>query len=961
MKDAIRGVLMVLCGGAIASSALAEAAEYVLQTGGGEAPARKAVAQQGQRKKAKRDARQAKDRLWLYDKGKRTYWWKDRHEAKLAEIKASGGKYDLVFLGDSISHRWDREGYGLNVLNRLMKEYSVLDIGFGADHTENVLWRITEGGELDGYEAKVVSLMIGTNNSLGYSARNVAAGIKNIVAAIREKQPKAKIILTAILPRYGASEEKLKMRKCNSAVNEIIRGYADGETVFWLDMTDKFPPLDGDYKAICPDSTHPNEKGYEIWAAELKPYLDRFVGKGTPLPAKPAVEKPLALDANDDSRPAQADARTFAARRIFPIDPELSNVDPATGSLTFYVPDQLAGQAWTLVAAMDGREVRQPLGADRKATVSFGAIPEGKYALKVRLLDAADGRELLANDYPVRVRARPTMPSTVKRLNNFVWELGEFPVKGGKVSFDNPRDGWVFLRSGTYETMRYFPCGPCTFKVPGRKCLVRLVKELDKGGVELSEVGSPFRNFTLDFYRKWIFGSFNTYSGPLFPEASDTTSTVARAYRELRERGAHVYQGARMRVGDHALFGDVGKMLALMESVGGRGRRDALGVDEMRMDLKGVNNRNLGDACWRYLEKHGYEEPIYACWCNVIDNEMTLPEEVAPSLSAVVHSGNGRGFILPEHYLCARNNRGSAEREIDMVVRFSQSLRRLMPTAPSHVSYLFGTYLIPGDWNSWCSPDPDMKAYFVMFMRRLATDPEFADVGGASFSRYYCDEELARFSAALVRYYCIEGRTDDLNEKLGYRYFPGYVNNGDFEKGFKGWTAEAAADGSLSVSSHENYGRRFQHRIGGGKSGDTFALFVRDAGHPNRLRRRVTGLKPGKKYALSFVTADYDDVLKSGTRPTNTVFHATLSNVEPVPEKSYVSVWPPEYFSPGGKRQTRTVTLGHKIVFKALGTETEIVFSDWKDEKEPGDRIGERRLLNNVGFYPYFDEDTVIE
>ena len=132
----------------------------------------------------------------------------------------------------------------------------------------------------DNGEAKVVTLMIGTNNSLGYKPENVAAGIRKCVDVIREKQPKAKVVLMAILPRYGDSEEKVKRRACNDAVNAIIKGYADGENVFWLDMNPKFPPVGGDaYKEVCPDSTHPNEKGYEIWAAELQPYLKKYVGK----------------------------------------------------------------------------------------------------------------------------------------------------------------------------------------------------------------------------------------------------------------------------------------------------------------------------------------------------------------------------------------------------------------------------------------------------------------------------------------------------------------------------------------------------------------------------------------------------------------------------------------------------------------------------------------------------------
>lgn len=232
------------------------------------------------RRNAPLDATVAKDKLKHRQKRTKAFWWKERHEAKLAEIKASDGSYDLVLLGDSITHRWDRKGFGTNVLARLEKTYSVLGIGFGGDRTENVLWRITEGGELDGYKAKVVSLMIGTNNSLGYKPQNVADAIKRIIGVIREKQPQAKIVLTAILPRYGSDSTKIQRRMNSDAVNAIIKGYADGENVLWLDMNPKFPPVDGDgWKRVCPDGTHPIEPGYEIWAAELAPFLKKYCGR----------------------------------------------------------------------------------------------------------------------------------------------------------------------------------------------------------------------------------------------------------------------------------------------------------------------------------------------------------------------------------------------------------------------------------------------------------------------------------------------------------------------------------------------------------------------------------------------------------------------------------------------------------------------------------------------------------
>lgn len=43
-------------------------------------------------------------------------------------------------------------------------EWKPANFGIGGDKTQHVLWRITEGKELDGIEPKVVALMIGTNN-----------------------------------------------------------------------------------------------------------------------------------------------------------------------------------------------------------------------------------------------------------------------------------------------------------------------------------------------------------------------------------------------------------------------------------------------------------------------------------------------------------------------------------------------------------------------------------------------------------------------------------------------------------------------------------------------------------------------------------------------------------------------------------------------------------------------------
>ena len=61
------------------------------------------------------------------------------------------------------------------------------------------------------------------------------------------------------------------MRQQNEATNSIIKGYADGKKVFFLDINAKLLEPDGTLsKEIMPDLLHPNAKGYEIWAQAIE-------------------------------------------------------------------------------------------------------------------------------------------------------------------------------------------------------------------------------------------------------------------------------------------------------------------------------------------------------------------------------------------------------------------------------------------------------------------------------------------------------------------------------------------------------------------------------------------------------------------------------------------------------------------------------------------------------------------
>jgi beta-glucosidase len=204
-------------------------------------------------------------------------YWPARYLEKRNEIVDGKGSYDVVMVGDSITHRWEREGgEGRELFAEIRKTYNILNLGYGGDRTEHVAWRM-ENGELEGYTAKLFTVMIGTNNGARDIA-GIAGGVKRIIEDIRNKHPESKIVLMPIFPR--AAEPSNRLRVGNAKISEIIRGYADGKTVLWLDFNDKFLKSDGTLtKEVMNDLLHPNEKGYAIWWEAMHPVFRDICGK----------------------------------------------------------------------------------------------------------------------------------------------------------------------------------------------------------------------------------------------------------------------------------------------------------------------------------------------------------------------------------------------------------------------------------------------------------------------------------------------------------------------------------------------------------------------------------------------------------------------------------------------------------------------------------------------------------
>ena len=217
--------------------------------------------------------------------------------------KAKAGRIDVYFVGDSIIRRWGATDYPELLANwrANFRGWNAGNFGWGADRTENILWRL-ENGELDGVKPKVIVVLAGTNN-VGAEPGDedkvvdITRGLEAIRDVCRRKAPGATIILTAIFPR----NDNMAVMPEIDRINGNLAVMADGVRVRYLNVNDKLADPQGrlfDGMMHERDKLHPTLKAYQVWADALKPILTELLGPpaatddGPPPTGDPSARKP---------------------------------------------------------------------------------------------------------------------------------------------------------------------------------------------------------------------------------------------------------------------------------------------------------------------------------------------------------------------------------------------------------------------------------------------------------------------------------------------------------------------------------------------------------------------------------------------------------------------------------------------------------------------------------------------
>lgn len=198
------------------------------------------------------------------------YRWEERHLAAVEAVKRDGPR--LLFLGDSITHFFggipvdpvllEYQRMAPDIWDESFGRWNPVNLGFGNDRVENVLWRVRHG-ELDGAAPDALCvILIGTNNMKVNTDEEIVEGIACLCREILNRLPQGRIMLQGIYPRVTRPERVPVINGMLAALD--IPGVCFRTPGSVLADADELP-LPG----MTHDGIHPTREGYARVAREL--------------------------------------------------------------------------------------------------------------------------------------------------------------------------------------------------------------------------------------------------------------------------------------------------------------------------------------------------------------------------------------------------------------------------------------------------------------------------------------------------------------------------------------------------------------------------------------------------------------------------------------------------------------------------------------------------------------------
>ena len=222
----------------------------------------------------------------------------DRELAVRADTEAAR----LVFLGDSITDFWSLgdspwfQGvrYGRGVWDQSFGPGAganrAINLAVSGDRIEHMLHRIrprAQGGlgqiDADGLNPEFVVLLVGINN--GWMPEepvvdSIVLGIQAALDAVRDRLPRARIVLQTLLPTGDDERNARIVEPVNRRILALAADRRHAPHLSLLDLHAAFVDRAGrQVTAYFVDGLHPNEAGYRAWRDHLVRHLTQERGR----------------------------------------------------------------------------------------------------------------------------------------------------------------------------------------------------------------------------------------------------------------------------------------------------------------------------------------------------------------------------------------------------------------------------------------------------------------------------------------------------------------------------------------------------------------------------------------------------------------------------------------------------------------------------------------------------------
>lgn len=173
-------------------------------------------------------------------------------------------KETVVFTGSSSIRIWKN-------LQEIFPEHQIINTGFGGSHASDLLFHLD--ALVLKYNPKKVFIYEGDNDIYAKKkAKDIIGTTKEIIDNIKSKLPNAQIVLISAKPSIARWNLKGKYKRFNRKMSKLAKKDADIEySNVWNTMLTK-RKLKKDL--FIQDGLHMNAKGYELWYAVIKNYMN---------------------------------------------------------------------------------------------------------------------------------------------------------------------------------------------------------------------------------------------------------------------------------------------------------------------------------------------------------------------------------------------------------------------------------------------------------------------------------------------------------------------------------------------------------------------------------------------------------------------------------------------------------------------------------------------------------------